>query len=69
MKSQGSLLQGQVKVISISHHIDDHLAQGLPLLFAEVLEDVAVVFLQKLKANSQVVVLQHGRVIVHQGQL
>ncbi|TNN77056.1 hypothetical protein EYF80_012694 [Liparis tanakae] len=31
--------------------------------------DVTVIFLQKLKANSQMVILQHRRVIVHQGQL
>lgn len=53
----------------VSHHINDHFAQRLSLLFAKVLKDVTVVFLQKLKAHSQVVILQHRRVIVHQGQL
>lgn len=58
----------QKKAPSSSYHIYDHFAQRLSLLFAEVLKDVTVVFLQKLKANSQVVILQHRRVIVHQGQ-
>lgn len=53
----------------MSYHIYDHLAQRLPLLFAEVLEDVTIVLLQKLKAYSQVVILQHRRVVVHQRQL
>lgn len=69
IKSQGCLLQGRVQLISVSYHVYDHFAQGLSLLLAEVLEDVAVVFLQKLEADSQVVILQHRRVIVHQGQL
>lgn len=51
------------------YHVDDHFAQGLPLFFAEVLEDVTVVLLQKLEAYGQVVILQHRRVIVHQRQL
>lgn len=55
--------------IDMSYHIYDHLAQRLPLLFAKVLEDVTIVLLQKLKAYSQVVVLQHRRVVVHQRQL
>lgn len=67
-KSQGCLLHRHVKLISMSYHVYDYFAQGLSLFFAEVLEDIAVVFLQKLKANSQVVILQHRRVIVHQGQ-
>ncbi|KAF3858458.1 hypothetical protein F7725_011659 [Dissostichus mawsoni] len=34
-----------------------------------VLKDVTVIFLQKLEANSKVVIFQHRGVIVHQGQL
>ena len=41
------------------HHVDDHPAERLPLLLGEVLEDVAVVFLQQFEAHGQVVVLQH----------
>lgn len=44
---------------SFAHHVDDHLAQALPLALAEVLEDVTVVFLQQLEAHGQVVILQH----------
>lgn len=43
----------------VSHHVDDHFAQRLSLFFAEVLEDVTVVLLQKLEAYSQMVILQH----------
>lgn len=56
-------------MIGISYHVDDHLAQGLPLLLGEVLEDITVVLLQQLESYSQVMVLQHRLVIVHQGQL
>lgn len=52
-----------------AHHVDDHLAQALPLALAEVLEDVTVVLLQQLEAHSQMVVLQHRLVIVHECQL
>ena len=51
-----------------AHHVDDHLAQALPLALAEVLEDVTVVFLQQLEAHGQVVILQHRLVIVHERQ-
>lgn len=51
------------------YHVNDHLAQRLPLFFGEVLEDVAVVFLQQLESHSQVMVLQHGFIVVHQRQL
>lgn len=51
-----------------AHHVDDHLAQALPLALAEVLENVAVVFLQQLEAHGQVVILQHRLVIVHERQ-
>lgn len=55
--------------LKVSHHVNDHFAQRLSLLFAEVLKDVTVILLQELKADSQVVILQHRRVVVHQGQL
>lgn len=54
---------------TLSYHVYNHLAQRLPLLLAEILEDVTVFFLQKLKTDSQVVVLQNRRVVVHQCQL
>ena len=53
----------------MSHHVDDHLAEGLSLLLREVLEDVTVVFLQELESHGQVMVLQHGLIVVHQRQL
>lgn len=42
-----------------SHHVDHHLAERVPLLLAEVLEDVTVVFLEQFEAHGEVVVLQH----------
>lgn len=41
------------------HHVDNHPPERLPLLLGEILEDVAVVFLQQFEAHGQVVVLQH----------
>lgn len=41
------------------HHVYDHPPESLPLFLGQVLEDVAVVFLQQFEAHSQVVVLQH----------
>lgn len=44
---------------SSSHHINHHLAEGVFLFLAEVLEDVTVVFLEQFEAHSEVVILQH----------
>lgn len=51
-----------------THHIDDKFSQALSLPLAEVLKDVTVVLMKKLEAHSKVMVLQHGLVIIHQGQ-
>lgn len=40
-------------------HVDDHLTQSEPLLFREVLEDVARLVLEQLERNGQRVVLEH----------
>lgn len=52
-----------------THHVYDELPQALPLPLAEVLKDVTVVLMKELEAHSQVMVLQDGLVVVHQGQL
>ena len=52
-----------------THHVDDQLAEALPLPLGEVLEDVTVVLVEELEAHGQVVVLQHRLVVVHEGQL
>lgn len=52
-----------------SHHVDHHLAEGVSLLLAEVLKDVTVFFLEQLEAHSEVVILQHRGIVVHQRQL
>ena len=51
-----------------SHHVDHHLSEGVFLFLAEVLEDVTVVFLQQFEAHSEVVILQHRGIVVHQCQ-
>lgn len=52
-------------VQSGSNHVNDQLAQTLPLPFGEVLKDVTVLLMQKLEAYSQVVVLQYRFIVVH----
>ena len=52
-----------------TYHVYDHATQGLVLLGSEVLEDVTALFRYQLEGHSQVVVLKHRLVIVHQGQL
>ena len=51
------------------YHINDHLPQGLSLLLAQVDKDITFRILHELKRHSQMVILQHGLVIVHQSQL
>ena len=50
-------------------HVDDHLAEGLPLLDAQAAEDITVGQLEELEGHGEVVVLQHGLVVVEQRQL
>lgn len=45
------------EVVQQSHHVDDHLAEGVPLFLAEILENVTALFLQQFEAHSKVVVL------------
>lgn len=52
-----------------SDHVDDELAQALPLPLGEVLEDVTVFLVQKLEAHGEMMVLQDGLIVVHEGQL
>lgn len=51
-----------------SHHVDDELAETLPLSFCEVLKDVTVFLVKKLEAHGEVVVLQHRLIVIHEGQ-
>ena len=51
------------------HHVDHHLPHARPLLAGQVAEDVALRQLQQLEGHGQVVVLQHGLVVVHDGEL
>lgn len=53
----------------MTYNVNDHLAQWLSLFLGQVLEDVTVLFLQQFKTYSQVMILQHRRIIVHEGQL
>lgn len=50
-------------------HVDYKFPQALPLSLAQVLKDVTVVLVEELEAHGQVVVLQNGLIIVHEGQL
>lgn len=52
--------------VEVSHHVDHHLAEGVSLFLAEVLEDVTVVFLEQFEAHSEVVILQHRGIVIHQ---
>ena len=45
-------------------HVYNHFPEGLPLLLGEVDEDITVWVLEELECHSQVVVFQHGLVIV-----
>lgn len=51
------------------HHVDGHPPQRLPLLLAQVDEDVAVRVLEHLEGHRQRVRLQHRLVVVHERQL
>lgn len=50
-----------------SYHVDHHLPERLTLLLGQVLEDVAVLLLKQFETHREMVVLQDGFVIVHQG--
>ena len=50
---------------NFSHHFPDTLS----LLLAQAGEDVTLVVLDELEGHGQVVILQHGLVIVDQCQL
>lgn len=52
-----------------AYHINDDLAELQPLFFGQAAEEVAVGVLQQLERDSQMVLLQHTFVIVHNGQL
>ena len=52
-----------------TYHIYHHFSQGLPLLLGEVHQNITVRILKELKGNSQMMVLQDGLIIVHDGQL
>lgn len=49
------------------YHVNHHLPERLPLFLGQVLEDVTVLLLQQFETHGQVVVLQDGFVVVHQG--
>ena len=53
----------------LTYHIYDHSPQHLPLFCGQAGEDITAVFRQELERHGQMVVLQHGLVVVHQGQL
>lgn len=50
MKADG--LEGRKEGSEEPHHVDDHPSEWLPLLLSEVLEDVAIVLLEKFKAHG-----------------
>lgn len=49
----------ETDVQTFPHHFYDHPPERLPLLLGEVLEDVAIFFLQQFEAHGQVVIFQH----------
>lgn len=49
-----------------THHVNDEFPQALFLPLAEVLEDVTVLLVKQLEAHSQVMVLQHRLIVIHQ---
>ena len=51
------------------HHVDHHLPHGRPLLAGQTCQDVALRQLEELEGDGQVVVLQHGLVVVHEGEV
>ena len=53
----------------LAHHVNDHFPQGLSLFLGQVDEDITVGVLKEFEGDSQVVVLEDGLVIVHDGQL
>lgn len=56
-------------LVSHTHHVDDELAETLPLSFGEVLENVTVFLVEEFEAHRQVMVLQNRLVVVHERQL
>ena len=54
---------------SRTYHVDHHLPDRLALLLGEVHKDVALRVLQYLEGDGQVVVLEHGLVVVHEREL
>lgn len=51
-----------------SYHVNHHFPERLALLLAKILEDVAVFLLKQFESHSEVVVLQHRLVIIHQSE-
>lgn len=50
-----------------THHVNNKFPKALSLPLGKVLEDVTVVLMKQLKTHSQVMVLQHRLIIIHQG--
>ncbi len=68
-QSESSISESCVVNVYQPHHIYGHLSKGLSLFLAEIAEDITVLLLEKLEAHSQVMVLQHGGVVVHESEL
>ena len=52
------------------YHVDDHLPECLALLRVEAVQYITVLLLeQQPERDSQVVVLEHGLVVVHEREL
>ena len=52
-----------------AHHVDHHFPKSLLLFPRQVNEDITFWVLKQLEGDGQVMVLQHGLVVVHQSQL
>ena len=52
-----------------AHHVDHHFPKSLLLFPRQVDEDITFWVLKQLEGDGQVMVLQHGLVVVHQSQL
>ena len=52
-----------------AHHVYDHFPQSLSLFLGQVDEDITVGVLKEFKGDGQMVVLEDGLVIIHDGQL
>lgn len=55
--------------VCCKNHVYHHLAESLSLLFAKVGKDITILILQQFEGHSQMMVLKHRFIVIHEGEL